>query len=252
MTNTLSNQPRVARGAFVEYTIGLPPPLVVRFQFNPVQLQRSRSLSFSVPGGAAAPPAGNAVQHNPAAQRNLGALPGGGLRKLHQDKRYTDLFALHKAQQVEVQEESINLEIRFDATDGIDKGDPIATEFGIAPQLAILEQMVYPRSETHLAETLKQASTANKDFSYSMGDKPPLILFAWGERWSLPVNINNINITESEFNMALYPLRATVTVALTVIEGPNAAYKYSLNAREDLVTKGMSKVINVSDIVIPR
>jgi hypothetical protein len=52
--------------------------------------------------------------------------------------------------------------------------------------------------------------------------------------------------------MALYPLRATVTVALTVIEGPNAAYKYSLNAREDLVTKGMSKVINVSDIVIPR
>ncbi|MEZ4727618.1 MAG: hypothetical protein R3E79_10845 [Caldilineaceae bacterium] len=49
MSNPISNHPRGIRGAFVEYSHG-PPLLVVPFQFNPVQLQRSRSLSITAPG----------------------------------------------------------------------------------------------------------------------------------------------------------------------------------------------------------
>ena len=41
MPGGLRNQPKVLRGAFVEYGLSLPP-LVVVFQFNPLQLSRSR------------------------------------------------------------------------------------------------------------------------------------------------------------------------------------------------------------------
>ena len=43
-----SNKPKILRGAFVEWGLSLPPIIVV-FQFNPVELQRSRSLSFRAP-----------------------------------------------------------------------------------------------------------------------------------------------------------------------------------------------------------
>ncbi|MEZ4727619.1 MAG: hypothetical protein R3E79_10850 [Caldilineaceae bacterium] len=164
------------------------------------------------------------------------------------------MMKLYDAQHVEVHEETINLEIRLDATDGIDEGDPLAAQLGIAPQLAILEQMVYPRNETRVGKLLEKVAggSEGKGFSYSKGANPPLILFVWGSRWALPVNINNINITESEFNTMLYPLRATVAVSLTVIEGPNGPYTYSLRLREALAARGMSRLINVADVVIPR
>ena len=48
-----------------------------------------------------------------------------------------------------------------------------------------------------------------------------MILFIWGRKRVLPVNINSMTITETEFHTNLEPIRATVAVDLTVIEGPN-------------------------------
>ena len=249
MNNPISNHPRGVRGAFVEYSHG-PPPLVVPFQFNPVQLQRNRSLDFQGPGDPGEKEVATQDNDKAKSKQTIPDLRGQGLRKLHQ--KTANLMELHEAQLVTVQEESISLEIRLDATDRIDEGDPVAARLGIAPQLAILEQMVYPRSETALGDILQKLSSAsNQRFSYTSGAKPPLILFVWGSRWVLPVNINNMNITESEFNTALYPLRATIGLTLTVIEGPNPLFKVSLHAREALAALGMARVIHVADVVIP-
>lgn len=227
MTNPISNHPRGARGAFVEYSKGLPG-LVLPFQFNPVQLQRSRSLSFGAPGQAK------------TKQPNT-------LQALHQREKDPD--KLRDGQQVQVQEESISLEIRLDATDRLNEGDQVAALLGVGPQLAILEQMVCPTDKSLLSKIREKIASSAKHFSYTKSPNPPLVLFTWGARWVLPVNINSLTITESEFNTKLYPIRVTATVQLTVIEGANALYTASLRAREALAVG--ASALNVVDMVIP-
>jgi hypothetical protein len=204
MPGGFRNQPKVLRGAFVEYGLSVPP-LIVLFQFNPLELARHRSQVFAVPASAQA--RGEEVS----------------LREFHQN--FADLTELRDAQQVIVQPESFSFDIRLDATDRLNDGDPLTERFGIAPQLATLELMMQPKGETLFGEILQALRPGG--FSFTCMEKPPLVLFIWGRKRVLPVNIDTMSITETEFSADLQPLRATVNVDLTVIEGRNAAYTYS-------------------------
>src|SRR4051812_17081469 len=190
MADGFPNKPKILRGAFVEFGLSLPP-LVVVFQFNPLQLTRSRSLTFSVPDPPPPPP-GSKV---PATQ-----VPTRTLRQFH--GQFSSLLDLQKQQLVTVQEESINFDIRLDATDKLDDGDTITEQFGIAPQIATLEQMVQPKSESLLGALLGRKG----GFSFTRGANPPLILFIFGRKRVLPVNIGSLNITETEFSTDLNPI----------------------------------------------
>jgi hypothetical protein len=44
--------------------------------------------------------------------------------------------------------ETIKLDAEIDATDQLELADPVVTQFGIQPQLAALEMIVYPASST--------------------------------------------------------------------------------------------------------
>lgn len=225
-----SNKPKILRGAFVEYGLSLPP-LVVVFQFNPIQLTRNRSLTFSVPstgtsGGAST-----------------------SLRKCHE--KQDDLTDLRDAQQVQVQEESIGLEIRLDATDKLNEGDTITEQFGIAPQLSTLELMVHPKGESLIGQALGALLGSPGGFSFTKGENPPLILFIWGRKRVLPVNINSMNITETEFSTDLNPIRATVAINLTVIEGKNIPYMYSKAMKEAMSVLNLANITDIADVVIP-
>jgi len=239
MSGGFTNKPRILRGAFVEYGLSLPP-LVVVFQFNPVQLSRSRSLYFSVP------------RSRQKIENLIAKLLGQearwlSLKDVHQENK--DLLELREAQKVEVQEESISFEIRLDATDKLNEGDPITEQFGIAPQLATLEAMAQPKSESLLGKLLPDLST-KKGYSYTKSKNPPMILFIWGKR-VLPVNINSMNITETEFSTDLNPIRATVSVSLTVIEGPNIPYTYSKAMKEAMSVLNLANVADIANVVIP-
>ena len=61
MPGGFRNQPKVLRGAFVEYGLSVPP-LIVLFQFNPLELSRRRSQGFSVPASATRAQRGNNPQ----------------------------------------------------------------------------------------------------------------------------------------------------------------------------------------------
>jgi len=251
MPGGFRNKPNILRGAFVEYGLSLPP-LVVVFQFNPVQLARNRSLNFSVPNQTQATPlsaqaeGGTQNELMRALQRSMSSGQT-SLRQRHQDM--DDLLEIRDYQQVTVQEESISFEIRLDATDKLDEGDVITEQFGIAPQLATLEAMVYPKGESILGELLPNL-TAN-GFSFTKSDNPPMILFIWGRKRVLPVNINSMNITETEFSTDLNPIRATVSVSLTVIEGPNLAYKYSKVIKEAMSVLNLANIADVANVAIP-
>lgn len=230
MPGGFSNKPKILRGAFVEYGLSLPP-LVVVFQFNPVQLTRNRSLTYAAPSGK--------------------GTTDKDLRALHQrefeDK--DDLMAIQELQAVTIQEESIGLEIRLDATDKLNEGDTITKQFGIAPQLATLELMVHPKSESLIGQVLSLLSP--KGFAFTQGPKPPLILFVWGRKRVLPVNINSMNITETEFSTDLNPIRATVAVNLTVIEGKNIPYMYSKAMKETMSVLNLANITDIADVIIP-
>jgi hypothetical protein len=66
------------------------------------------------------------------------------------------------------------------------------------------------------------------------------VLFFWGPFRILPVTVTNLNITETEYDMLLNPVRAEVAVNLTVLtpsqiaddDLASGAYKYSQGVKE--------------------
>ena len=237
----IENKPKILRGAFVEFGLSLPP-LVVVFQFNPMQLTRNRELSFDFPNPM--PPRRNrdgTTGHGEAQRKSL--------RQYH--NRFTDLLKLQKGQLVTVQEQTIGFEMRLDATAGLDQEEAIPTQFGIAPQLATLELMAYPKQEGVLAGALAGMLGSKPGHSFTRGNNPPVVLFIFGRKRVLPVNINSLRITETDFSADLNPIRATAAVSLTVIEGKNAPYKYSQAMTEMMSLLNLANIADVADIVIP-
>ncbi|MEU6726446.1 hypothetical protein ABZ917_22325 [Nonomuraea wenchangensis] len=229
MSDGFPNRPKILRGAFVEFGLSLPP-LLVAFQFNPLELTRNRSLAFSFPGAAA-------------------DGSGRSLRDFHGE--VSDLRKLQKQQVTRVQEQTIGFAIRLDATDGLDDGDTLTEQFGVAPRLATLEQLVQPKSESLLGELTGLLSAKAQPFSFTRGPNPPLVLFVFGRKRVLPVNINSLNITETEFSTDLNPIRATVAVSLSVIEGRNVPYLYSKAMTEAMSVLNLATVGDVQNVVLP-
>ena len=150
-----------------------------------------------------------------------------------------------------IQEESINFEIRLDATDDLNDGDAITEQFGIAPQLSTLELMVHPKEESLLGQALGALLGSPGGFSFTNKPNPPMILFIWGRKRVLPVNINSLSITESEFSTDLNPIRATASVNLTVLEGKNLAYMYTKAMKEVMSVLNLANIADIADVVIP-
>jgi hypothetical protein len=236
------NKPKILRGAFVEFGLSLPPLFVV-FQFNPVQLTRNRSLTYSAPN----PP----EAASGAATGTQRAATPETLRHFHNRSEFSDLLELQKQQTVVVQEESIGFDIRLDATDKLNESDTITEQFGIAPQLATLELMVHPKGESLIGQALGALLGPPGGFSFTKGENPPLVLFIWGRKRVLPVNINSMNITETEFSTDLNPIRASVAVNLSVIEGHSLPYKYSKAMKEAMSVLNLANIADIADVVIP-
>ena len=237
MQDGFSNKPKILRGAFVEYGLSIPP-LFVAFQFNPEQLTRNRSLSFRAEssGGSAT------------------ATAGASMRPYHQREfpDQDDLIAIRDGQQVTIQEEAISFDIRLDATEKLGDGDVITQQFGLGPVLSTLELMVHPKSDSLLGAVVDAIfSVGEEGYSFTRSERPPMILFIWGHKRVLPVNIESLNITETEFNTNLDPIRATAAVSLTVIEGKNIPYGYTKVAKEVMSVLNLANIADIADVVIP-
>ena len=116
----------------------------------------------------------------------------------------------------------------------------IAGLTGVDPQLAALELMLHPKPDSPF-EILR--AFRKRGYTFAPPKNPPLILFIWGLNKILPVNITAMNIKEMQHDARLFPVRATVSVSLTVIEGPNLPYSI-----HELKTKVMGAVnfVNVA------
>jgi hypothetical protein len=111
--------------------------------------------------------------------------------------------------------ESFKLDAEIDATDQLEFPDQnrTTTQFGIFPQLAALETIVYPASAQLQANNgLAQVGTLE-----IAAAEAPLTLFVWSRTRTLPVRITDFSITEEAFDAALNPIRAKISLGMRVL-----------------------------------
>ncbi|HVO10139.1 MAG TPA: hypothetical protein VMX54_05235 [Vicinamibacteria bacterium] len=111
--------------------------------------------------------------------------------------------------------ETIRLEAELDATDQLEAPDdnPDAVQYGLEPQLAALEVLVYPS----LAQVQSNRILADGGMLEILPVEAPLTVFVWSRNRVMPVRITDFSITEEAFDPALNPIRARVSLGLRVL-----------------------------------
>jgi hypothetical protein len=111
--------------------------------------------------------------------------------------------------------ETIKLDAEIDATDQLEFPDQNSTtvEFGIQPQLAVLETIVYPTS----SQLLSNNSMAQAGMLEILPMMSALPLFIWSKTRIVPVRITDFSVTEEAFDPSLNPIRAKVSLGMRVL-----------------------------------
>lgn len=111
--------------------------------------------------------------------------------------------------------ETIKLEAEMDATDQLEFPDQNSNtvEFGIQPQLAALEMILYPTS----AQLQSNNALASSGTLEIIPTEAPLALFVWGKTRIVPVRVTEFSVTEEAFDVNLNPLRAKVSLGMRVL-----------------------------------
>jgi len=180
MTDGYTRSPLLIKGAFVELGepfLG-PVPNVIVFQYNPETLTRTLAPWT--------PPSSEGDQ---SASENTMAAP--------YDPK-----------------ESFTLTLEVDATDALEKGDPVALLTGVADRIAALEMLTKPVSSEVLGEALGSLFGAVDTVPRA---EVPVVLFIWGPGLILPVRLTSFSVEEQAFSPTLYPIRAKISVGLQVL-----------------------------------
>jgi hypothetical protein len=146
--------------------------------------------------------------------------------------------------------ETIKLDAEIDAVDQLEFPDQNtnAVQFGIHPQLAALETIVYPTSSRLQSNnTLAQAGTLE-----IIPMEAPLTLFIWSKIRILPVRLTDFSVTEEAFDTALNPIRAKVSLGMRVLSVNDVGFNHKagslfmsyLQQKENLATKSPSGAFN--------
>ena len=123
---------------------------------------------------------------------------------------------------------------------GADPDNPTGIENGIAPRLAVLRSFMYPRSDA-LADVQGALSEGRAVLT------PPTCVFGFGMKL-LECWVTSLSVDETQFNQYLSPVRASVSIELTVIEDPNNGF-YQLDRVARNLRVGRSGLIDVARLL---
>jgi hypothetical protein len=146
--------------------------------------------------------------------------------------------------------ETYSIEAEIDATDQLEFPDQNqeVKENGLAPVLAALESMVYPKS----SDLLSSNSMSSSGMLEIIPTEGPLILFVWNKNRVIPVKITTFSITEEAFDPKLNPILAKVSLGMQVLtvddlgfdtKGGNLYMAYQ-QQKEQLATKFKPGLLN--------
>ncbi|HEY5786428.1 MAG TPA: hypothetical protein VIT65_16800 [Microlunatus sp.] len=176
MTGLLAS-PRVLRGALVAIDSTGARPKVVAFQYNPDEMTRTLQARVAADTGTTGGARNEALRLNGAPIEN------------------------------------ISMAVEVDATDQLERGDPTASSLGVYPQLSALEMLLYPPSQTVVAN----AALAAAGTIEVVPPEAPLTLLVWGDKRVVPVRLTQFSVAEQAFDTGLNPIRAKVTLGLRVL-----------------------------------
>lgn len=225
------------RGALVEYSGAFlgPIPNIVVFQFNPEEISRS----INIPGAVTDSPTDRARQ---------------------QESGQTSAPPV----------ETFTLTAHFSAADDLGKGGAVSAIprlFGIGPQLAALEKMVYPAGPLTglLGAALDAIGGALGGGGAPAPEQPvareavPRILFIWGPSRVLPVRIQTLSIAEKQYDALLNPVVAQVSLGLAVVSLPasstdvigKGALTYTQVVKDAQSVLNLAKAVELALDIIP-
>ena len=204
---------KVQRGALVEYA-NTPAPLSLFFEFNPATISRTRSVTV-----------------------RTGGAPGtrGGYD-------FSDVREVVRASQgVTVNAESLTAKILLDATDRMNAGDPIASRFGVQPEIDTLRSMVEPKSQTPDGARTLAALGQGDERAFARHEYASVLLFFWGVHL-LPVFLTSVQNEMKEYLPNLVPYRAEATLTLQIIESNNPFYQEELKRQYALAGSSLGAI----------
>jgi len=178
------------RAAFIAYEPGGYPNRrrVIPFRFNPEGLTRTvaaeggqRPTGVEAARGAAPPPSGEAPADAAAASVK----------------------------------ESFTVQIRLDFADRDPALTTLDEQFGIAPEIAAIEDLMHP------AQTDADLSSDGTEAVRAASPRPTVLL-VWGRKRVVPVRITSLKIDETLYNTELHPVRAEIEASLEVLGEPEA------------------------------
>ncbi len=111
--------------------------------------------------------------------------------------------------------ETFKLEAEIDATDALERPEQNAdtVKYGIQPQLAALETLVYPAS-SQLEANNQLASGGTLEI---VPMEAPLTIFVWSATRIAPVRLTEFSVTEEFFDPNLNPIQAKVSLGMRVL-----------------------------------
>lgn len=120
--------------------------------------------------------------------------------------------------------ETIKLDAEIDATDGLEQPgqNSVTAQYGIQPQLAALETLVYPTSG-QLESNNSLASVGTLEI---VPMEAPLTLFVWSKQRIVPVRITDFSITEEFFDISLNPIQAKVSLGFRVLTVDDLGFQH--------------------------
>lgn len=120
--------------------------------------------------------------------------------------------------------ETIKLDAEIDATDRLEFPDrnETAAKYGISPQLAVLETIIYPTSGQLQANN----ELARQGTLEIIPMETPLMLFVWNRSRVLPVRLTDFSVTEEAFDAALNPIRAKVSLGMRVLSIDDLGFEH--------------------------
>ncbi len=194
------------RGALIAYEPhGYPDAKrVIPFRFNPETLARQLAVEAAPSGTRTEGAAGGAAA--PAAEQSADATMG-------------------------PLKETFSVQIRLDFADRDESVSNLDEEFGILPEIAALEDLLYP------AESESDTSSDGTEPVHARRARPTVLL-VWGRKRVLPVRIASLTINESVHNNLLNPVRAEIDASLEVLGEADAANDPAVRSALDHTAAG--------------
>jgi len=209
MSNGFTRSPKLLKGALIQFSAPMliPIPNIIVFQYNPETMTRTLT-PWS--------PTQHRLTYNADGTVKEDTLSGEQLNQLSQPFDPQEAF-------------SLNLEL--DAADALEEpsSHPIAVVAGVADRVSAMEMLCYPPGPGAIGGLLNvsvNVSIGSGGISASVGSAGdvvprrdvPIVLFFWGPGRVVPVRITSFSVQEQQYSPLLYPIRATVTIGLKVLD----------------------------------